>query len=155
MRQKAGSEMTVAEYVLSEKKTVEFAVWVMGLLLGIFAAVVLLLAYCTPFTLESLMYECWIRVHSGIFCPGCGGTRAFFAFLHGKFVLSFFLHPVVPYMGILYFVFMLRGALHFLSRGKFAFLRFRLGYIYGAIAITLIQFILKNVCLLVFHISWL
>ena len=61
------------------------------------------------------------------------------------------LHPVVPYMGILYIVYMVRGALHFLTKGRLPFMRFRLGYIYVAIAIVLIQFVAKNVLLLEGH----
>jgi len=155
MKEKNRTGQTAAEYFFSEKREFEFAVWMAGLFLGIFAMAVLLLDYYTPFSVESLQYECWVRKQGGFYCPGCGGTRAFFAFLRGRFVKSFLYHPVVPYMGVLYIVFMLRGALHFLSKGRFAFMRFREGYIYAAVAIILIQFVIKNVYLLFFHQAWI
>ena len=148
MTEKKGKGKTVAQYFFSEKKETEFAVWMAGLFLGVFALAVLLLDAYTPFSVESLQYDCWIRKQGGFYCPGCGGTRAFFAFIAGRFVRSFLYHPVVPYMGVIYIVFMLRGALHFLSKGRFAFMRFRVGYIYVAVAITIIQFVIKNVYLL-------
>lgn len=146
---------TWAECFLAEKRTTEFAVWVAGLLLGIFAAVVLLTVHFAPFFMENLHYQCWVRSHSGILCPGCGGTRAFFYFLQGEFVLSFFFHPVVPYMGVLYIVYMLRGIVHFLSKGRLPFMRFRLGYVYAAIVILLVQFLLKNILLFQYGIAWI
>jgi len=136
------------EYFFSEKRTTEFAVWVAGLLLGCFAMFLLVVGYFVPPILESLHFECWVRKQSGLLCPGCGGTRAFFYFLQGKWLRSFILHPVVPYMGVLYIVYMFRGAVHFLTKGKVSFMRFRLGYIYVAIAIILIQFVVKNMFLL-------
>lgn len=145
---KGKNEKTVVGYFLSEKKKLEFAIWMAGLLLGIFALTVLLLDYGTPFSVESLQYECWVRKQGGFYCPGCGGTRAFFAFLEGRFAASFFYHPAVPYMGVLYIVFMLRGALHFLTKGRMSFMRFRAGYVYTAAAIILVQFVIKNVYLL-------
>lgn len=146
---------SVTAYFWSEKKETEFAVWVAGLFLGVFALTVLGMDYFTPFSLKSLTYDCWVHKTSGIYCPGCGGTRAFFAILRGDFVLSFLYHPVVPYMGILYAVFMLRGILHFLSKGRYPFMKFCLGYIYAAIAITIVQFLVKNICLLLFHVAWM
>lgn len=140
---------------MAKKREMEFSVWVAGLILGIFALLVLGIAYFTPFSLESLTYDCWVHKRSGIYCPGCGGTRAFFAILQGDFIASFFYHPVVPYMGILYAVFMLRGAVHFLSKEKIPFMKFRLGYIYVAVGITIVQFLVKNICLLVFHVAWM
>lgn len=148
LKKQDAKDMTLIEYFFSEKGTTEFAVWTAGVLLGLVAASILVAGYFVPSILESLHFECWVRRHSGLLCPGCGGTRAFFCFLQGKWVLSFFLHPVVPYMGILYIVYMFRGGVHFLTKGRLPFMRFRLGYIYVAIAIILVQFVAKNVLLL-------
>lgn len=151
MGKRDAEEMTLIEYFFSEKGKTEFAVWVAGAVLGFFALLILAIGYFAPSFLEGLRFECWIHRQSGLWCPGCGGTRAFFYFLQGKWGRSFMLHPVVPYMGILYIVYMVRGALHFLTKGRLPFMRFRLGYIYVAIAIVLIQFVAKNVLLLEGH----
>ncbi len=145
----------VIAYFWSEKLTLEFALWVAGLFLGMAACLILAFAFFTPLTLESLSYSCWVRKTAGVYCPGCGGTRAFLALLHGDVVSSFLYHPVVPYMGILYVVFMFRGVVHFGSKGRFPFMKFHLVYIYVAVGITLVQFLAKNICLLVFHITWI
>lgn len=137
------------------KKKIEYAIWIAGVILGIFAASVLLLAYFTPFSLEMITYDCWIHQVSGLYCPGCGGTRAFFALLRGDIVASFFCHPLVLYMGILYAVFMIRGGIALLSKGRYSFMKYHITYVYIGIAITIVQFIIKNICLVVYHIAWL
>lgn len=43
----------------------------------------------------------------GIYCPGCGGTRAVLALLQGKLLLSLWYHPFVLYAAVLYAGFML------------------------------------------------
>lgn len=33
--------------------------------------------------------ECYIHAHYRIYCPGCGGTRAIIALLHGRVLEAF------------------------------------------------------------------
>lgn len=39
--------------------------------------------------------KCWFYQNFHIYCPGCGGTRAVIALLHGQFLRSVYYHPVV------------------------------------------------------------
>ena len=41
---------------------------------------------------------CLFRLLTGLYCPGCGGTRAVKALLRGHIVQSFMYHPLVPYL---------------------------------------------------------
>ena len=43
---------------------------------------------------------CLFQQMTGLYCPGCGGTRAVRALLAGHPFLSFLYHPVVPYMAV-------------------------------------------------------
>lgn len=38
---------------------------------------------------------CLFRRLTGLYCPGCGGTRAVIAFIHGRFILSARYNPAV------------------------------------------------------------
>lgn len=38
--------------------------------------------------------ECFFRTNFQIYCPGCGGSRAAIALLHGDFIQSFKYNPV-------------------------------------------------------------
>ena len=78
-----------------------------------------------------------------------------FALIHGRFLLSLWLHPVVMYAFVLYLVFMLRGAVTLLSKGRLPFMKWRLGYVYVGIALIFLQFFAKNIMLLGFHLQWM
>lgn len=113
---------------------------------------------------------------TGLYCPGCGGTRAFIALLRGQFLRSLIYHPVVLYGAALYFVYACRNLLALLSiaakrpgasrrakllnaaAGKWPLKRargmaFHNGYLYGAVAVILANWAVKNALLCVFHLS--
>ena len=45
--------------------------------------------------------RCWIWEHWGVYCPGCGGTRAVIALARGELLRSLYYHPAVPVMAAL------------------------------------------------------
>lgn len=45
--------------------------------------------------LQALSPGCYFRRMSGCYCPGCGGTRAFFALLKGQVCLSWRMNPLL------------------------------------------------------------
>lgn len=138
-----------------KEKGLDYCVWLVCLLLFLVAGGIFLLDWFTPLSVASLRYSCWINRMSHLYCPGCGGTRAFFAWIHGHWLTSLYYHPVVGYFGILYFLFFLRGFLAYGMPGRFSYMRFRLGYVYVGIAIILLQFLIKNASLLLFGYLWM
>lgn len=98
---------------------------------------------------------CVFRNATGLFCPGCGGTRAIYYFVRGEIIKSFFFHPFVPYTVIVYILFMcvMYYRKHY---GKKEYKAIRLErYIYVGIAILLLQCILKEILLVFFRIQWM
>ena len=81
------------------------------------------------------------------------GTRAVAAFIQGHWARSFRYHPFVPYCGILYIIFMTKGTLALFSKEKFPYMKFRNGYIYFGIVILLVQFVIKDIMLLVYGVD--
>ena len=97
---------------------------------------------------------CVLYTYFGLYCPGCGGTRAFISLLHGHFLQSLWYHPLVPYSALLFGAFMITQALARLTRFRyFHGLRFHNWYLYAALGIVGVNFILKNVFLLVWGIA--
>lgn len=50
------------------------------------------------------MPECIIHKHTGLLCPGCGGTRSAINFMQGNFKQSFMYHPIF-FITFLYLIF--------------------------------------------------
>ena len=67
---------------------------------------------------------------TGIYCPGCGGTRAAYALLCGKPLLSLYYHPIVLYTVVVGAAFLVTQTIGRLSRGRFrAVVHFRPVYL--------------------------
>lgn len=93
------------------------------------------------------------RFGVGLYCPGCGGTRAFFALMMGHPMLSFYFHPVVPYIAVIFLWYMFSNTIDHMSKGHTAIgSRYHNYYLYGAFVIIIVNWILRNILLIVFHI---
>ena len=96
---------------------------------------------------------CVLYQYLGIYCPGCGGTRAVWALLHGHILKSLWLHPLVPYSAFLFGGFMLTQTLEKLHFGRVKGWHFHNWYLYGAVGIIFLNWILKNILRLFFDIT--
>ena len=70
--------------------------WALGLVAAV-AALVLCRWWILEHqaVLQALSPGCYFRRVSGCYCPGCGGTRAFFALLKGQLCLSLRMNPLL------------------------------------------------------------
>ncbi|MDR2045013.1 MAG: DUF2752 domain-containing protein [Clostridium sp.] len=88
---------------------------------------------------------CFWNRRFGIYCPGCGGTRAIIAFLRGHWLLSVWYHPVVPYTAVLFGSFMITQAFARVTKYRYGRgMRFHSWFLYGAILVVAVHFITKN-----------
>lgn len=133
------------------KWSLEYKLWLAGLVVGILGLLILFMHYFTPFSLYSFQFPCSFYEKTGVYCPGCGGTRAVFAFVEGKIVTSLYYHPAIVYMAVIYLVFLLRGFVTVCSGGKVPFMKVRVGYLYGLAGIVLGQWLIKLIALFGFH----
>lgn len=88
---------------------------------------------------------CMFQQHFGIYCPGCGGSRAVKALLQGHILQSLYYHPLVLYAAVLYGIFMFSGTISLFSRGRIKALRFHPWFLYGALLLIVLQCIGKNI----------
>lgn len=93
-----------------------------------------------PFPFRGCLWDRFL----GIYCFGCGGTRAVYALLHGRFLKALWYHPLVPYGAVLYCLFMGSHLLSLLSGGRIRGLKFRSWYLYAALVILVANCLLKN-----------
>ena len=100
------------------------------------------------------IYPCLFHVVTGAYCPGCGGTRAFLALLHGRVADSLRLNPLVLYMAVAIPSFLLY---RFYCMRKKKALRpaVWMTVLFIGIAILVVNFVIKNYYLLVRHVDLL
>ncbi len=93
-------------------------------------------------------FSCSFYQVCGFPCPGCGGTRAVFYLFSGKFFTSFCYHPAVLYSVFSYLHFMLLYTYRKHRQKGTCVRKIHLEYyIYGMIAVVLLQWIVK----LIYH----
>ena len=109
-----------------------------------------LLGWCAAGTLAAF------HALTGAYCPGCGGTRAVRALLAGKWLRSFVLHPFVPYAALLSGWFMISQTIERVSGSRIRIaLRFRDVYIWIALLLIVVNCLVKNLALFVWHVDLL
>lgn len=125
---------------------------------GGIAAVILLMIIkkVTGFNVLRLLGPCMLHLLTGYYCPGCGGTRAVYALLRGEVWRSFCYHPFVLYVAVVGGWFMVSQTIERLSRGRIKIgLHFREIYMWVALGIIVVNFLVKNAALLIWHVDLL
>lgn len=128
---------------MKKQKSLEDQLYIVGLVslaVSIIAAFIFL-RFILPYLPDM---PCFILKYFGVYCPGCGGTRALVHLLHGRILKSAWYHPLVVYGAGLYVAFMLSHTLrklHIIKTG----MKFREGYLYSALVILVMNFLLKNI----------
>lgn len=150
--------ITISELLIidkmKEQKCLEEELYQIGL--GILAAAVLFLPFFVSVILPKLdlsRSSCVFFLLFGAYCPGCGGTRAVNALLHGHFLQSLWYHPLVLYGAVLYLSFMISWTMaRFRVFGIKRGIAFRAGYLYAMVVIIAVNFIAKNLLKFCFDI---
>lgn len=145
--------LTIPRHSSIKKYTVDDILFILGWLLFLPLATLVIfynLGWIRP---TEWLPPCLFRFVTGLPCPGCGGTRAFAAILRGDLIHAFFYHPVVPFCYILYVIFMVTQTLERILRRtvnlRFHGLSFRLEYVYVAVLLILVQWIIKIIAAIV------
>ena len=100
----------------------------------------------------NMLTECQFRHLTGLYCPGCGGTRAFIYLIHGNIPMSILYHPLVIYAVILTAFFYMSQTLRFLTHGRVKGVHLKYFYLYIALFLVVVNFIIKNIILITRHV---
>lgn len=96
---------------------------------------------------------CLFNLLTGLYCPGCGGTRAVNYLLHGEVLKSFTYHPLVPYTILVVAAECLTALAAKIFRKPGYYLGHEMGFVYIGGGIILVNWIVKNVLLVGFGID--
>lgn len=92
---------------------------------------------------------CTFHVLTGLYCPGCGGTRAVSELLQGHLIRSFLYHPFVPYIAILGSWFMISQTIERISHHRIAIgMHYRNIYLWITLILIFGNWIIKNAIIL-------
>lgn len=94
-----------------------------------------------------LKEPCFFQRMTGLYCPGCGGTRAVQALLTGHPLKSLIYHPVVLYAAVLMGAFLGSFILKRLSKGKIRRISFRIVYLWAGLFLVIINWLMRNLLL--------
>jgi len=130
-----------------EKKslTVEQTLYRLGIAAALIAAAIVILRLLFPAFGSVLVWPCPILTLTGLYCPGCGGTRGVTELLHGHVLKSLYYHPFVIYGLGFYVAFMGSHTLSLLTKGRIQGLRYRNWYAVIGVILVAGNCILKNI----------
>lgn len=136
------------------ERSVNKTLYILGLIFALLLFTFLSLIHSgrLHFDLTGIIPPCLFHQVSGLYCPGCGGTRAVHALLEGDLIASFLYHPFVPYAAILYALFMLSHTVEWITAQKKSShetrftkgLSLKSSYLYAGILLILFQWMVKN-----------
>lgn len=100
------------------------------------------------------MPPCLFRSQLGLYCPGCGGTRAVLELFRGHILRSLWYHPVVVCAVGLYGWYLISNTIEWLSGKRIAVgSRYHRWYGMGAAVLVIVNCLFRNLLLLIFHIT--
>ena len=132
------------------QKSLEEQLYIIGLI-ALPIAVALGIVFFV-FLSPKIQTGCIFRAFTGLYCPGCGGTRAVEELFHGHFLKALWYHPFVVYCTGLYAAYMLSHTIAKFYPGIHG-IRFHAWYLYAALALLLINCVTKNYLLFCYGIE--
>lgn len=103
--------------------------------------------------IQSLKGPCFFHEVLHVYCPGCGGTRAVYELLDLKLWRSFIDHPLVPFTAAILLEYYIGEIITLIRHNGKRYYYLRVWFCYAALGIIIVNFILKNVLLIYFHID--
>ena len=101
-----------------------------------------------------LLQPCIVWTYLGLYCPGCGGTRAAKELLKGHILKSLWYHPLVLYIALVSGWYLLSNGIQRLSGNKYKIgMQMKNRYLYIGFAILLINWVIRNILLLFWGIT--
>lgn len=89
-------------------------------------------------------FPCLFQLLTGLYCPGCGGTRALRLLFKGEFALSFQYHPLVLYGAAAVVLWSISYLLSRALKNPRLYLGHENEIVAGAVALVLLNWIFKN-----------
>lgn len=122
----------------------EKKVYILGLILipfGIFGIIIFddLFNWMAKINFSCVMYDL-----TGLYCPGCGGTRSINYLLNGHFLTSFIYHPFVITALLMYIIFMISHTIS-LFKKDYNGIEIKVWHTNFLLILVIANFLIKNI----------
>jgi hypothetical protein len=136
---------------MKKKFDINSILFLLGLALPIVSFIMYMVMKSLQLSLSDINGSCTLYYDYGFYCMGCGGTRAFKELLRGHIISSLIYHPIVLYVAVLYLWFMVSFVLEHICN-RIRTMRFYPAHGYVAIAIIVLQCLIKNFLIIMWGI---
>lgn len=99
-----------------------------------------------------IRFPCMLRELTGYYCPGCGGTRAFFSLLRGDILKSLYYNPIVVYAAVVMLCLLVRVIRFKIVEEDTNRALLPAWVFYMALIIVVANFLIKNLAILLFGV---
>ncbi len=93
-------------------------------------------------------FPCLFHLLTGLYCPGCGGTRAILALLRGDIIGSFKYHPLILYIVVVTVVVTIAWLISRIKKRPSLIVKRIDLFVYIGIGVILVNWLYKNYMLL-------
>lgn len=99
---------------------------------------------------------CFVNYYWHIYCPGCGGTRAFDYLMHGNFIKSIMAHPVNLYLAVIYLSYFFRATYTYvIKKDGRRYYKFHPWTLIVLVIVVAITFVTRNAIMIYFKYDFL
>lgn len=133
-------------------KKKDYILFFLGCALLFVTIIAILILRFKKININNIVGDCVLYKYYGLYCSGCGGTRAVKSLICGDVYSSLLYHPIVIYLTAFYFVVMTKYIICILTRNKIKPFRFRPVHGYIVIIIILLQCLIKNFFVIAFGV---
>ena len=141
-----------AEKCERQRQKIDNGIFVAGWIVTVLAAVFYITVRTGILPLYRYTVPCLFHRMTGFYCPGCGGTRSFFALCRGDIWTSFQYYPLVPCTAVLGGWFLISQTIEKISGKRIRIgMHFRGIYLWLALAVIVLNCALKNIILAVWQ----
>lgn len=98
---------------------------------------------------------CGVHEFLNVYCPGCGGTRALFALLHGQILQSLICNPAILFGAVLIFYYEIGVILTLVKKDGKRYFYQKCGLLYGYLAVVIVFAVIRDWLLIGFQIDLL
>lgn len=127
-----------------EQKQADIVFFYLSLFFILFAIGIIISKYLFHNSITDLNLQCPLHSTTGIYCPACGGTRAFIQLTKGNLIASIRSNPFVPYLAFVGGIFFMSQLLQRITHCKIHGIHFRLIYVYIGLGLLIMNALIKN-----------